>query len=96
MNFYASVSRQQNGKCPLFPLSWLSIEALKTFRFSMESDIWAFGVTMWEIFSLSETPYSPSSIDEHIPDDKSYCKFLLDFLESGKRMSKPFAANETL
>ena len=39
-------------------LRWMSPECMLSGRFNKENDIWAFGVLLWEIFSLGATPYA--------------------------------------
>uniref|UniRef100_A0A7N8Y2Q4 Inactive tyrosine-protein kinase 7 n=1 Tax=Mastacembelus armatus TaxID=205130 RepID=A0A7N8Y2Q4_9TELE len=46
------------------PLRWLPAESVFEDDFSTKSDVWAFGVLMWEVFSHGEMPYSKLSDDE--------------------------------
>uniref|UniRef100_A0AAZ3S4Y2 Protein tyrosine kinase 7 (inactive) n=1 Tax=Oncorhynchus tshawytscha TaxID=74940 RepID=A0AAZ3S4Y2_ONCTS len=46
------------------PLRWLPAESVFEDDFSTKSDVWAFGVLMWEVFSHGELPYTKLSDDE--------------------------------
>ncbi|XP_064099042.1 vascular endothelial growth factor receptor 1-like [Macrobrachium nipponense] len=67
----------------LLPVKWMSIEAIRDRMFSIQSDIWSFGVTMWELFSLGSTPYPGVKIDHTF----------LQSLQDGYRMEMPEYAN---
>ncbi|XP_066534980.1 inactive tyrosine-protein kinase 7 [Hoplias malabaricus] len=46
------------------PLRWLPAESVLDDDFSTKSDVWAFGVLMWEVFSHGDLPYSTQSHEE--------------------------------
>ncbi|XP_058012611.1 tyrosine-protein kinase Fes/Fps isoform X4 [Ahaetulla prasina] len=43
------------------PVKWTAPEALSYGRYSSESDVWSFGILLWEAFSLGATPYANMS-----------------------------------
>ena len=43
------------------PLRWLAPESLRHGKFSVPSDLWSFGVLLWELFSFGAQPYSDLS-----------------------------------
>ena len=54
--------------CFALPVRWMSFECFYG-KFSQKSDVWAFGVTMWEIFNLArEQPYNDMS-DKQVVED---------------------------
>ena len=49
----------------LFPIRWMATECFSG-RFSEKSDVWAFGVTMWELFTLANKVPYPHLSDEEV------------------------------
>lgn len=39
------------------PIRWMPLESIMYNKYTIESDIWAFGVCLWEIFSFAIQPY---------------------------------------
>eukprot|EP00301_Raphidiophrys_heterophryoidea_P006518 c12625_g1_i4.p1 GENE.c12625_g1_i4~~c12625_g1_i4.p1 ORF type:complete len:775 (+),score=144.09 c12625_g1_i4:436-2760(+) len=51
---------------PTLPVRWMPPEALLHRRWSEKSDVWSFGVLLWEIFSNGELPFSEITLDEEV------------------------------
>ena len=50
------------------PIRWMAFECFYG-KFSQKSDVWAFGIAMWEIFTLAkEQPYNDMSDKEVVED----------------------------
>ena len=66
------------------PVKWMAPESLTEMVFSSQSDVWSFGIILWELFSLGKVPYPGKGVDQ-----------LIHELQNGYRMDKPeFATNE--
>nr|XP_032831900.1 vascular endothelial growth factor receptor 1-like isoform X1 [Petromyzon marinus] len=68
------------------PLKWMSPEAIFDKIYSVQSDVWSFGILSWEIFSLGASPYPGIQIDEE------FCRRL----KEGARMRAPEHADEDI
>ena len=66
-NLYESHYYRIHGRA-ILPVRWMSIECFYG-KFSQKSDVWGFGVTTWEIFTLAkEQPYNDMS-DKQVVED---------------------------
>ena len=46
------------------PLRWLPPEAVRDSEYNFHTDIWSYGVFMWEVFHLCDLPYRLLSDDD--------------------------------
>ncbi|KAM5292884.1 tyrosine-protein kinase Fes/Fps isoform 3-T3 [Ctenodactylus gundi] len=60
------------------PVKWTAPEALNYGRYSSESDVWSFGILLWETFSLGASPYPNLSNQQ-----------TREFVEEGGRLPCP-------
>ncbi|KAG0714483.1 Discoidin domain-containing receptor 2 [Chionoecetes opilio] len=66
---YCRVSEEST----LLPVRWMAWESVLQGRFSSKSDVWAFGVTLWEILTLArQQPYAELS-DDGVLENVSHC-----------------------
>lgn len=66
------------------PLKWTAPECLTTMRdATTKSDVWSFGIVVWEIFSFGESPY-PGIRSRQIKEE----------IKNGYRMKRPEFAND--
>src|SRR5690242_9653021 len=60
------------------PIKWTAPEAIQYLKFSTMSDIWSFGVTIWEMWSQGMIPYAEMTNKE-----------VLEAIPKGYRLEKP-------
>lgn len=68
----------RQGRIAKMPVKWIAVESLADRVFTVKSDVWAFGVTMWEIATRGQTPYP--GIQNHE---------IYDYLLEGHRLKQP-------
>uniref|UniRef100_A0A452GQ08 Platelet-derived growth factor receptor beta n=1 Tax=Gopherus agassizii TaxID=38772 RepID=A0A452GQ08_9SAUR len=67
------------------PLKWMAPESIFNNLYTTLSDVWSFGILLWEIFTLGGTPYPELPMNEQF----------YNAIKCGYRMSKPtHASNE--
>eukprot|EP00039_Didymoeca_costata_P009170 m.121280 g.121280 ORF g.121280 m.121280 type:complete len:729 (+) comp14386_c0_seq4:334-2520(+) len=72
-------------KTAKLPVRWLALEAIETGIFSELTDVWAFGVLVWEVLSYGELPFADiKNID------------MQNHVRGGGRLSPPAGCNELL
>ncbi|XP_037960858.1 vascular endothelial growth factor receptor kdr-like isoform X2 [Teleopsis dalmanni] len=84
-SMYRNDNYKKQGEAPL-PLKWLALESLTDHIFNKYTDVWSYGIVLWELFSLAKVPYPGMH-----PNQSLYVK-----LRDGYRMEKPPFANDAI
>ncbi|XP_051880588.1 tyrosine-protein kinase Mer isoform X2 [Pristis pectinata] len=68
----------RQGRIAKMPVKWIALESLADRVFTVKSDVWAFGITMWEIVTRGMTPYP--GIQNHE---------IYEYLQANNRLKQP-------
>lgn len=68
------------------PVKWMAPESIFQGMYTMKSDVWAYGILLWEIFSLGVTPYPGMKVDHQF----------YSMIERGFKMECPYYANDSV
>lgn len=60
------------------PIKWMALESIHFGKYTHQSDVWSYGVTVWELMTFGAEPYAGLRLAE-VPD----------LLEKGERLSQP-------
>eukprot|EP00049_Salpingoeca_infusionum_P010594 m.183039 g.183039 ORF g.183039 m.183039 type:complete len:1476 (+) comp14685_c0_seq1:185-4612(+) len=60
------------------PVAWTALESLPTQEYTLYSDVWSFGIVLWEIAAFGAKPYGHMDLTE-----------VYSYLQSGNRMASP-------
>ncbi|XP_060091288.1 receptor-type tyrosine-protein kinase FLT3 [Heteronotia binoei] len=68
------------------PVKWMSPESLFEGIYTIKSDVWSYGILLWEIFSLGVNPYPGMQVDGNF----------YKLIKNGFKMDRPFYATEEI
>ncbi|XP_061552240.1 tyrosine-protein kinase receptor TYRO3 isoform X4 [Phycodurus eques] len=68
----------RQGSVSKLPVKWIALESLADNVYTTQSDVWSFGVTMWEVMTRGQTPYPGVENSE-----------IYEYLIRGERLKKP-------
>ncbi|XP_067418839.1 receptor-type tyrosine-protein kinase FLT3 isoform X2 [Emydura macquarii macquarii] len=68
------------------PVKWMAPESLFDRIYTIKSDVWSYGILLWEIFSLGVNPYPGIQVDSNF----------YKLIQNGFKMDQPFYATEEI
>lgn len=68
------------------PVKWMPPESLFEGIYTIKSDVWSYGILLWEIFSLGVNPYPGMQVDANF----------YKLIKNGFKMDCPFYATEEI
>ncbi|XP_078525427.1 tyrosine-protein kinase JAK3 [Lissotriton helveticus] len=80
---------RERGESPIF---WYAPESLADSIFSRESDVWSFGVVLYELFTYAEKSKNPPTVFLHMMGPEKQLQLvnnLLELLRDGQRLPAP-------
>ena len=78
-NYY---KKQSNDKVPI---KWMAPESIVDRKYSSASDVWSYGVFVWEVYEKGTTPYPGTELDK-----------VIGLLSRGYRLPKPETCPQTV
>ena len=69
------MSRLYVSRSERLPIKWMAPESLRDFQFSFKTEIWSYGVLLWELFTFGDIPFVAV-----------HSSTLLELLEGGERL----------
>ena len=68
---------QANSRGPL-PIRWMAPESIRDGKFTSQSDVWSYGVVLWEMATLAEVPYQGLANEQ-----------VMSYVKEGRKMHRP-------
>ncbi|XP_013145403.1 PREDICTED: ALK tyrosine kinase receptor-like [Papilio polytes] len=81
---YRAEYYKKGGKAML-PIKWMPPEAYIDGVFTIKTDVWSFGVLLWEVFSLGMMPYTGCTNRE-----------VMEMVSGGGRLEKPYGCPQEI
>ncbi|CAH0757291.1 unnamed protein product [Diatraea saccharalis] len=83
-DIYRADYYKKGGKAML-PIKWMPPEAYIDGIFTIKTDVWSFGVLLWEVFSLGVMPYTGCANRE-----------VMEMVSGGGRLEKPYGCPQDI